>query len=1704
MSLNRCSRPLAALALVVVGASANAQTFSLTTLGVAQTENFDGMGSSGTATLPTGFRGPTAAGDIGTDWASGGTATLTALGSTGAGAVTSTSSGAFINWGNGVTATATDRAIGHLNSSSVLSPKSITYAFTNNTGSTITDLEIKFDYEKYRSANRAWTYNFFHGSTSIATTAATAGDHAYPTDGTNATILNPPATESKTVNLTGLSIANGGVYYLRWTLTGTGGSSNGMGLGIDNFSIKASGGDAAPTVTSTTPANGADHVLVDSNISVTFSESVAFGTGSATIACPSGGAMQSFTLDAGNVSPGTTMVLDPDNPLPAGVTCEVTVVAAQIADNDALDPPDNLAQDYVFSFTTEAAPAVTGTTPANGATGIGVTSNIDVVFSEPVNFTTASATIECPAASPIAFTLASASPGTTMSLDPTTDLPINTTCTVTVLAAQITDADASDGPDNLAADYVFSFTTVAGDAAPAVTTTTPANSATGVALDANITVTFDEAVDYTAAPATVECPVGTNVSYSVVGGAGTGTSFTLDPTAALPTSAPAGTTCTVTVLASQVEDDDSVDPPQNPSADHVFTFTTQAPPNLTIADVTNTEGATGTKTYAFVATLSADPGANTIGFDLATADDTATDADNDYEPATSACSLSGTNRTCTLNVTVNGDLAVEPNETFFVNVQNVAGILGTVDTQAVGTITNDDAASTPIGTIQGDQEGDADDASPMLGQSATIVGLVTARDATGSGGFWVQDAGDGNPNTSDGIYVFEGNTHAALAVGNLVRVTGTVAEFFHLTQLSGALTITVLDASVSPLPAPVTISNAVNTPSTTYPSNLEKFENMRVTIPDFTVTAPNRTKTGAEFYGVVTGTPRPFREPGIKVEATLPNPPPPLPYAGPVFDMNPEMLSVHNNLLTGSSALLVNAGTRINGGITGVMDYSFEKFRVLPDVGTLAASDIDPTTIPTGTSVSEAVDGEFTVAAFNTQLLAGTDANCATTTGACRKLKKVSKAIVDSLKLPDVVALIELGDFNPTPDVLAGPVIDALAAKVNADAVTAGKPNPQYIGLLTPAAENETQATGFLVKSALVGGQARVQLDGTPAEALREYGRVDGEDGLDNKMYCPDGVTPVSNGRLLDRAPLLLKATIHAANGDAFRISVLNLHLKSLSNSDSNDPNTSDAGSDPERYSCPDEAADYDTLGERYRAKRQQGAEFVAQLIEKLQSEDPAARLLVVGDLNAYEFNDGYADVLATIRGETYDGQDGYADDQTIVPGDGADLVTRNLSDLYVFSPADQWYSYTFDGHAQQLDHELANDQLLLHANPIRIERPRINADFGLAEEDNAATPLRSSDHDPVVGYFSGVGFGSEPTISAVAGVTTLEDTTAAPAAFTIADAISCTGSVGAVGTPVLAGAVFGGTATDCTVTLTPAANVNGAVNVTLTVTDPDGDTDTSAFTLDVTPVNDAPSFTKGANVNVAEDAGPQSIANWATAIAAGPANEAAQAVSFEVVSNSNAALFSDAGPVTIASNGTLGFTPEADTSGSATIEVRARDDGGVANGGVDASAVQSFTITVGTANDVPTISAIADVTTVENVAGQANFTIADADSTLACDNTHLSATSSNTALLPLANIAFSGTDGNCVATLTPVATQTGTSNVTITVNDLASGTTTSNAFAFTVNENDADNDGVADGADNCPSISNPGQADADGDNVGDACDPVNDPVKIFSNGFEG
>lgn len=164
--------------------------------------------------------------------------------------------------------------------------------------------------------------------------------------------------------------------------------------------------------------------------------------------------------------------------------------------------------------------------------------------------------------------------------------------------------------------------------------------------------------------------------------------------------------------------------------------------------------------------------------------------------------------------------------------------------------------------------------------------------------------------------------------------------------------------------------------------------------------------------------------------------------------------------------------------------------------------------------------------------------------------------------------------------------------------------------------------------------------------------------------------------------------------------------------------------------------------------------------------------------------------------------------------------------------------------------------------------------------------------------------------------------------------------------------------AADGTLTFTVAPDANGSATIGLVLKD-DGGTlfggqDTSTVhtvVLTVTPVNDPPTFVQGANPSSDEDAGPQTVPGWATNIAAGPANEAGQGLTFELEA-ADPTLFVD--QPAVSADGTLTYRAAPDRHGSTTVTVRLRDDAG----GQDVSADQTFTITVRGVNDVPVANA--------------------------------------------------------------------------------------------------------------------------------------------------
>jgi hypothetical protein len=437
---------------------------------------------------------------------------------------------------------------------------------------------------------------------------------------------------------------------------------------------------------------------------------------------------------------------------------------------------------------------------------------------------------------------------------------------------------------------------------------------------------------------------------------------------------------------------------------------------------------------------------------------------------------------------------------------------------------------------------------------------------------------------------------------------------------------------------------------------------------------------------VMTGVARPFREPGISVLDVIPGGgiSPPIPR----WDGNPEIITIDSDTLArnaggldGNAYMLDLPAGSVIEGLTGPLDYGFRRYTVHRD----PMVPVDVTVMPQPRRARVPGASEFTVAAYNMERFydnvedPAVDDDRASAAAYATRLHKASLGIRDYLHSPDVVTAIEIENLG---------VLQALASKVNADAVAAGHADPQYVAHLIEGHDVGGIDVGFLVKTAPVaGGQPRV-------EAL--------------SVAQPDTDPFFEPGRYLnDRPPLFLNAIVHYDDGRAFPITVIGVHQRSLNDADV------DGAS-----------------GARARLKRQQQAEFLAGKVQAIQAASPATRIVVLGDFNAFAFNDGLGDVMGVTSGVPV------ADEQTVVTGDGIDLVDPDLLNLGELAPASERYSYVFEGNAQTLDHVLVNEELIVTTRTASIDHARINADFTDTQRSDASTAIRMADHDPVIAYF--------------------------------------------------------------------------------------------------------------------------------------------------------------------------------------------------------------------------------------------------------------------------------------------------------------------------------------------------------------------------------
>jgi predicted extracellular nuclease len=654
------------------------------------------------------------------------------------------------------------------------------------------------------------------------------------------------------------------------------------------------------------------------------------------------------------------------------------------------------------------------------------------------------------------------------------------------------------------------------------------------------------------------------------------------------------------------------------------------------------------------------------------------------------------------------------------------------------------------------------DKSPVVGRLVSTTGIVTA---VVSNGFFIQNpdnAVDADPNTSEGVFIFTSSRPTATAtVGNLVQVTGTVAEFIpssdpnspSSTEISSTPTISLISTG-NPLPTPVALTAADTDPAGPI-DQLEKYEGMRVHVDVMTVSGPtdgnvseaNATSTSnGVFFAVIAGIPQPFREPGIQL-------PDPLPAGAPAtvtrWDTNPEILRVNTAVQGGSTILNVTTGATVTS-LTGPLDFNSRFYTILTDPNSGAAASGNISAIP----VPVAAPNELTIANFNMERFfdtvddPGTSDVALTATAFANRLNKASLAIRNVLNMPDVIGVEEMEHLSN---------LQALADKVNADAIAAGQPSPNYQAFLVEGNDVGGIDVGLLVKGSI---------NVTSVQQL----------GKDTTFVQPDGTTALLN----DRPPLVLTATASQPGSDtSLPFTMVVNHLRSLLSID-----------DP---------AD----GPRVRAKREAQAEFLANLLQSHQAA--GENVISVCDCNAFEFSDGYVDVIGAILGHPVPA------DQVVLAS--PDLVDPDFTDLVSTLPHDQQYSYDFNGSHQVLDHVVVNSTLLSKLSRFAIARN--DADFPEVFRNDPNRPERISDHDMPVAYFT-LPEATPPVLHLPADITA-EATSAAGAIVSyIATATDAVDTDVTVTCAPASGSLFplGSTTVNCSATNSRHKTAEGSFNV--------------------------------------------------------------------------------------------------------------------------------------------------------------------------------------------------------------------------------------------------------------------------------------------------
>ena len=347
--MRKCTRAILFVWLSLTAMQLAAQV-SITSTATAYTQNFNTLrATAGTSTtLPTGWRLLETGTGANTSYASDAGATAT---------------GNTYSYGTG---TNTERAFGALRSGSVIPVMGV--QVRNSTGQTITSISITYTGEQWRcgATGRSDQLDFQYSMNATSLSTGTWTDNnsldfiSPSTTSTGAKDGNAAANRTvKTAIITGLNIANNGLFWLRWNDADATGADD--GLSIDDFSLQLNATDiTAPTATGFNPANAATAVGISGNLVISFSENIQKGTaGNITIKRTSDNAIiQTTAVTAAAVTVSSNTATIPFNGLAYSTAYYVNIDAGAFRDL-AANNFAGISSTTTWGFTTGAAPAAT-------------------------------------------------------------------------------------------------------------------------------------------------------------------------------------------------------------------------------------------------------------------------------------------------------------------------------------------------------------------------------------------------------------------------------------------------------------------------------------------------------------------------------------------------------------------------------------------------------------------------------------------------------------------------------------------------------------------------------------------------------------------------------------------------------------------------------------------------------------------------------------------------------------------------------------------------------------------------------------------------------------------------------------------------------------------------------------------------------------------------------------------------------------------------------------------------------------------------------------------------------------------------------------------------------------------------------------------------------------------------------------------------